>query len=96
MPLQHSLMYLQALRSHLVAVRIISAHNNAPPRMAGQGVMNHYESLSLKALHYKEELHKEKKRNSISKDRNLLSFSCKYLEYSICDKSKTYTMSDRS
>ena len=53
-------------------------------------------SLSFKALHYKEELHKEKKRNSISEDRNLLSFSCKYLEYSICDKSKTYTMSDRS
>jgi len=41
MPLQHSLMHLQALRSHLVAVRIISAHNNAPPRMAGQGVMCH-------------------------------------------------------
>ena len=41
MPLQHGLMYLQALRSHLVAVRIISAHNNAPPRMAGQGVMCH-------------------------------------------------------
>ena len=57
---------------------------------------NHYESLSFKTLHYKEELHKEKKRNSISKDRNLLCFSCKDLEYSICDKSKTYTMSNRS
>lgn len=93
MPLQHSLMYLQALRSHLVAVRIISAHNNAPPRMAGA---RRYMSLSFKTLHYKEELHKEEKRNSISKDRNLLCFSCKDLEYSICDKSKTYTMSDRS
>ena len=40
-----------------------------------------YMSLSFKTLHYKEELHKEEKRNSISKDRNLLCFSCKDLEY---------------
>lgn len=60
MPLQHSLMYLQALRSHLVAVRIISAHNNA----AKDGGARRYMPLSFK--HYTTRKNFTRKRSEIA------------------------------